>query len=141
MTDKKKAYLRLLPVAVLFAALCVFAWVKPADDASLAERRPLAQMPALKGEDLLSGDFMVDFEDYATDQFPLREPFRKLQSFLQFRRLLCSIQRSIRQCRSTLTCMRFHTSTTTSTASAVTVSTAQATSMYRQRVQSLLVLT
>ena len=84
MTDKKKAYLRLLPVAVLFAALCVFAWVKPADDASLAERRPLAQMPALKGEDILSGDFMVDFEDYATDQFPLREPFRKLQSFLQF---------------------------------------------------------
>ena len=45
MTDKKKAYLRLLPVAVLFAALCVFAWVKPADDTSLAERRPLAQFP------------------------------------------------------------------------------------------------
>lgn len=84
MSDKKKAYLRLLPVALLFVALCVFAWVKSADDFSLSERRPLAQMPALKGDEVLSGDFMVDFEDYATDQFPLREPFRKLQSFLQF---------------------------------------------------------
>ena len=84
MSDKKKAYLRLVPVALLFVALCVFAWVKPADEASLSERRPLAQMPGLKGDEILSGDFMVDFEDYATDQFPLREPFRKLQSFLQF---------------------------------------------------------
>ena len=84
MNAKKNAYLRLLPVAVLFVALCLFAWVKPADAFSLAERRPLAQMPALKGEDILSGDFMADFEDYATDQFPLREPFRKLKSFIQF---------------------------------------------------------
>ena len=84
MSDKKKAYLRLMPVALLFAALCVFAWVKSADDFSLSERRPLAQMPELNADEVLSGDFMADFEDYATDQFPLREPFRKLQSFLQF---------------------------------------------------------
>lgn len=84
MSDKKKAYLRLLPVALLFVALCVFAWIKPADEFSLSERRPLAQMPGLSADKVLSGDFMVDFEDYTTDQFPLREPFRKLQSFLQF---------------------------------------------------------
>ena len=84
MNANKRAYLRLLPVALLFVGLCLFAWLKPADDFSLAERRPLAQFPALKGEDILSGDFMADFEDYATDQFPLREPFRKLKSFIQF---------------------------------------------------------
>ena len=84
MNANKRAYLRLLPVALLFVGLCLFAWLKPADDFSLAERRPLAQFPALKGEDILSGDFMTDFEDYATDQFPLREPFRKLKSFIQF---------------------------------------------------------
>ena len=84
MNANKTAYLRLLPVALLFAALCVFAWVKPAQDTSLSERRPLAQMPEIKGEEVLSGDFMADFEDYATDQFPLREPFRKLKSFIQF---------------------------------------------------------
>ena len=84
MNANKRAYLRLLPVAILFCALCVYAWVKPADDFSLAERRPLAQMPAFKTDEVLSGDFMADFEDYATDQFPLREPFRKLKSFIQF---------------------------------------------------------
>ena len=84
MNAKKTAYLRLLPVAILFCGLCLFAWLKPADDFSLTERRPLAQMPELKGDEVLSGDFMTDFEDYATDQFPLREPFRKLKSFIQF---------------------------------------------------------
>jgi hypothetical protein len=69
MNANKRAYLRLLPVALLFLALCVYAWVKPADDFSLAERRPLAQMPAFKTDEVLSGDFMADFEDYATDQF------------------------------------------------------------------------
>ena len=84
MNANKRAYLRLLPVALLFCGLCVFAWLKPADDFSLAERRPLAQFPAIKGDEVLSGDFMAEFEDYATDQFPLREPFRKLKSFIQF---------------------------------------------------------
>ena len=84
MTHKKKAYLRLLPVAVLFAALCIAAWVKAPSDTSLTERRPLAQMPEVTVDSVLDGEFMADFEDYATDQFPLREPFRKLKSFIQF---------------------------------------------------------
>ena len=58
MSDKKKAYLRLMPVALLFAALCVFAWGKSADDFSLSERRPLAQMPELNADEVLSGDFI-----------------------------------------------------------------------------------
>ncbi len=84
MSDKKKAWLRLLPVTLLFAFLCVFAWIKPAQDTSLAERRPLAQMPQITWDKLTGGKFMTDFESYTTDQFPLREPFRKLKSFLQF---------------------------------------------------------
>ena len=35
MSDKKKAYLRLLPVAVLFTALCIAAWIKAPADTSL----------------------------------------------------------------------------------------------------------
>lgn len=84
MTDRTKALLRLLPVAALFAALCVFAWCKPADGYSLAERRPLAQMPALSADSLLNGSFMSKFESYVTDQFPLRETFRRLKSRIQF---------------------------------------------------------
>ena len=84
MNERKKAYLRLLPVFLLFAALCIAAWLHKPQDTSLSERRPLAQFPEIKVDEVLEGDFMTDFEDYATDQFPLREPFRKLQSFIQF---------------------------------------------------------
>ncbi len=84
MSDKKKALLRMAPVVLLFVFLCVFAWVKPSQDTSLAERRPLAQMPQITWDKLTGGKFMTDFESYTTDQFPLREPFRKLKSFIQF---------------------------------------------------------
>ena len=84
MNERKRAFLRLVPVFVLFAALCVSAWLHKPQDTSLSERRPLAQFPGLTADSLLEGDFMTDFEDYATDQFPLRESFRKLQSFIQF---------------------------------------------------------
>ena len=87
MNERKKAYLRLVPVFVLFAALCIAAWLHKPQDTSLSERRPLAQFPEITVDEVLKGDFMTDFEDYATDQFPLREPFRKLQSFIQFRLL------------------------------------------------------
>jgi len=84
VNERKKAYLRLLPVFVLFAALCIAAWLHNPQDTSLSERRPLAQFPDITVDEVLKGDFMTDFEDYATDQFPLREPFRKVQSFIQF---------------------------------------------------------
>ena len=87
MNERKKAYLRLVPVFLLFAALCIAAWLHKPQDTSLSERRPLAQFPEITVDEVLKGDFMTDFEDYATDQFPLREPFRKLQSFIQFRLL------------------------------------------------------
>ena len=84
MNERKKAYLRLVPVLVLFVAFCLAAWLHKPQDTSLSERRPLAQFPVFSADAVLEGDFMADFEDYATDQFPLREPFRKLQSFIQF---------------------------------------------------------
>lgn len=65
---------------VLWAVLAVFAWLKPADTMSLTERRPLAQFPAITGENLLKGKFMKDFESYTLDQFPLRESFRSLKA-------------------------------------------------------------
>ncbi|MBR3978717.1 MAG: hypothetical protein IKJ94_03740 [Oscillospiraceae bacterium] len=69
---------------VLWGALAVFAWVKPAGEASEAERRPLAQFPAVSGESLLSGQFVTDFEDYTLDQFPGRDLFRKLKALTHY---------------------------------------------------------
>ena len=69
-----------IPVMVLWAALTLGAWLSPANAVSEAERRPLAQMPALTPEALLSGKFMGDFEDYSLDQFPLRDGFRQIKA-------------------------------------------------------------
>ncbi len=69
---------------LLWAALAVFAWCKPAGEASEAERRPLAQFPAITGENLLSGKFVADFETYTLDQFPGRDLFRQLKAWVQY---------------------------------------------------------
>lgn len=45
-----------------------------------SERRLLSQKPELKFENMLSGKFMTELEDYMLDQFPLRDSFRKLKS-------------------------------------------------------------
>lgn len=74
----------LLPVALLWAVLTVFAWTVPGKEISEAERRPLAQAPELSGEALLSGSFMTDFESYSLDQFPLRDTFRTIKSLFHF---------------------------------------------------------
>ena len=71
-------------VAVLWLGLAAFAWVKPADSISEAERRPLQQFPALTGQSFLNGKFMTEFEDYTLDQFPLRDSFRQLKSLFHY---------------------------------------------------------
>ena len=60
--------------------LSVFAWVKPTDEFSLTERRPLAKFPELSFNTLVSGAFMKNFESYTLDQFPLREFFRTVKA-------------------------------------------------------------
>ena len=67
-------------VLALWAALTAAAWLLPAKASSDAERRPLAQMPALTVESILTGKFMGDFADYSQDQFPLRDSFRTVKS-------------------------------------------------------------
>ena len=80
---KKRWWLRVLAL-VLIVLLGFGAWAaaKPADELSLSERRPLAQMPELSASSYLSGKFMSGYEDYATDQFPLREQFRTLKALM-----------------------------------------------------------
>ena len=79
-----KRTISLILILALWASLTVFAWARPADASSDAERRPLAQFPQISGESLLSGDFMGDFADYAVDQFPLRDSFRTLNAVLSY---------------------------------------------------------
>ena len=67
-------------ILLLWAALTAFAWFSPAKAMSDAERRPLAQKPAITLEALSGGRFMQDFETYSLDQFPFRDSFRTVKS-------------------------------------------------------------
>jgi len=81
MTNKTKNITVTILLACFLAAMSIFAWVKPADAESLSERRPLNQFPKLSLDTIISADFMNSFEDYALDQFPLRDTFRAIKAF------------------------------------------------------------
>ena len=71
-------------VAVLWLTLSLLAWLRPAEDTSLWERRPLAQFPELSGKEILSGKFMENFESFSLDQFPARDTFRQMKSLFHY---------------------------------------------------------
>ncbi|MBQ8264092.1 MAG: hypothetical protein IJY96_04880 [Oscillospiraceae bacterium] len=80
MNEKaKRIYLICLTAAVFFG-LSIFAFLKPADEYSMAERRKLEQMPEISFKTIINGRFMEDFEDYSLDQFPMRDSFRSLKA-------------------------------------------------------------
>lgn len=86
MTEKiKNIVVTSVMVALLFG-LTLFAWFKPVDDFSDSERRELNKMPEFSTETVFNKDsektFMKLFEKYTLDQFPLRDTFRALKSYV-----------------------------------------------------------
>lgn len=71
----------LVYVMILFVAgmllLCIFS---PDQEVSASERRKLVQFPTITLENVVSGKFMEQFEEYATDQFPGRELWRTMKA-------------------------------------------------------------
>ena len=84
MNDKKIRSVGILVLVIIWAATTAFLWFSPAKEISEAERRPLAQAPALSVESLLGGSFMKDFESFTLDQFPLRDTFRQVKSLFHY---------------------------------------------------------
>ncbi len=82
MTKKTKHIVITFVMVAFFLSVSLFAWLKPADDFSLSERRKLSQFPQLSFNTILSGDFMSNFEKYTLDQFPLRDKFRTLKALV-----------------------------------------------------------
>ena len=82
MTNKTKHIVITFVMVAFFLTSSVFAWLKPADDFSLSERRKLSQFPELSLKTIASGDFMSNFENYTLDQFPLRDKFRTLKAIV-----------------------------------------------------------
>ena len=71
-----------LLLAGLFLGISLICWIKPAGDYSVTERRKLEQFPEFTLENVVSGKFMTDFEEYTLDQFPMRDGFRNLKAWV-----------------------------------------------------------
>ena len=82
MTNKIKHIVVTFVMVAVILGTSLFAWLKPADDFSLSERRKLSQFPELSFKTVISGDFMSSFENYTLDQFPLRDKFRTLKALV-----------------------------------------------------------
>lgn len=83
MSNKIKNIVVTVTFAVFIAAfvlMCGFRYMNPVAE-SESERRPLAQFPEnITWNGVVDGDTIEKFEDYAVDQFPLREFFRTLKA-------------------------------------------------------------
>ena len=69
----------LLATCVIFG-FSAAGFLKAPEAYSMAERRSLAQKPELSSQQLLSGKYMSQFEDFSLDQFPLRDGMRTLKA-------------------------------------------------------------
>ena len=76
MPEKRKDMALVALTCIFLYGFLLWALLKPVDAQSVSERRPLAAPPAASWDAVFSGAFMADFEEYALDQFPLRDKLR-----------------------------------------------------------------
>lgn len=79
---KKQVRLTVLLFTAGFLMFSVLCWVTPQKEYSVTERRKLAGFPEISLETLADGSFMTDFEKYTLDQFPFRDQFRTMKSWV-----------------------------------------------------------
>ena len=84
MKKKTEYLITVVTMAVLIFGLSLWAVLKPVDEYSESERRPLDDFPEVTWNSVLKGNFMTDFEGYTLDQFPLRDTFRRIKALAQF---------------------------------------------------------
>ncbi len=80
MPEKRKDMALVVLTCLFMYGFLLWAVLKPVDAQSASERRPLAAPPAASWDAVFSGDFMADFEEYALDQFPLRDKLRTVKA-------------------------------------------------------------
>lgn len=86
---KKLRYIAVILVfCLLIGGTSVWLALKGSDDVSEWERRKLQQFPELSWSSLQRGTFMKEFETYLSDQFPMRDMFRRLKAKIHFDLLL-----------------------------------------------------
>lgn len=81
MKERTKNIITVVLAGIVIFGFALWGALLPDGDISLSERRPLKQLPKLSTDTILSGGFTADFEEYAADQFPLRDVFRRIKAY------------------------------------------------------------
>lgn len=82
---KKAKFISIILVfCILIGGASLWLFAKEDTELSEWERRKLQQFPEITFERVMDGKFMKDFVSYMTDQFPLRNEFRRLKANVLF---------------------------------------------------------
>ncbi len=82
---KKAKFISIILVfCILIGGASVWLFAKEDIETSEWERRKLQQFPEITFEKVMDGKFMKEFVSYMTDQFPLRNEFRRLKANVLF---------------------------------------------------------
>lgn len=82
--EKRKNGLTIAVLAVILVGGMLAHLLLPDGAVSRAERRKLAQMPALTAGSLASGTYAQNLETYLLDQFPLRDGLRTIKALFSY---------------------------------------------------------
>ena len=83
---KKAKFVSIILVfCILIGGASLWLFAKPDNEISEWERRKLQQFPEITFERVMDGKFMKEFVTYMTDQFPLRDEFRRLKANVLFK--------------------------------------------------------
>ncbi|MEE1060837.1 MAG: hypothetical protein UH080_03305, partial [Ruminococcus sp.] len=78
---KIKNIATILPCAAFILFFSVWCFLGNTPEYSESERRMLAKFPETNWENVSTGKFAKDFEEYATDRFPARDFFRSIKAY------------------------------------------------------------
>lgn len=83
---KKAKFISIILVfCILIGGASLWLFAKEDGEISQWERRKLQQFPEITLERVMDGKFMKEFVTYMTDQFPLRDEFRRLKANVLFK--------------------------------------------------------
>jgi len=81
LKDKLKYVITIVLTSALVFGFGAWFLLKEPTKYSESERRTLSLLPEFSLSDVLSGDFMREFEEASPDQFPLRDIFRSIKAY------------------------------------------------------------
>ena len=79
----KKSYCTIIIFCILIFGLTLTTFIVPSQIFSENENRMLAQKPEIRADNVLNGEFAIDYEDYLTDQFVLRNQWITLKTSVE----------------------------------------------------------